>query len=317
MIAGIDIGGTKTHLAVQPEGGVIREQVVETTDWRTRRDALADSRALLERLWALSAGQPDVVAIGAHGCDTDTDCLNLQALISKQMAGTVLVLNDSELLLPAAGKRSGISLIAGTGSIAVSRGVDRKMMAAGGWGWFLGDEGSASGLVRDAARAVRTRLDETEVLDPLGVMLTEALGIAGPVEMGRALGDLGSAARIGSLAHLVFEAADAGSELADKVIAKGGAALAILVEQLVRRGASGSDVVAAGGVISSQIRLFNVFGEALARRVPTVAVTLLSKPPVVGALHLARELAAGRRPPRLPLPHSAGRQELHNNGRAA
>ncbi len=317
MIAGIDIGGTKTHLAVQSDGGAVRERVLETIDWRKRKDAFVDSQALLGVLEQLSAGQPAVVVIGAHGCDTDSDCLTLQALISKQLAATVLVLNDSELLLPAAGRRSGISLIAGTGSIAVSRDADRKMMAAGGWGWFLGDEGSASGLVRDAARAVRALLDRSEVLDPLGAMLIDALEIRGPVEISRALGDLGSAARIGSLAHLVFEAADAGSELADGVITRGGAALADLVGQLVGRGASGTDVVAAGGVISSQVRLYTAFEGALARRVPTAAATLLSKPPVIGALHLARELAAGQRPPRLPLPHSAGRQELHDNGRAA
>lgn len=317
MIAGVDIGGTKTHLAVQADDGVIREHMVETAVWRARKDAEVDSAALIALLTQFSGTQPDVIVVGAHGCDTDADCLSLQRLLAKQIAGTVLVLNDSELLLPAAGKRSGISVIAGTGSIAVSRGTDRKMMAAGGWGWFLGDEGSASGLVRDAARAIRLHLDETEILDPLGQSLIHALGVSGPVEIGRALGERGSAASIGSLAQLVFDAADGGSKLSSDVINRGGEALAVLVEQLAGRGANSRDVVAAGGVISSQPRLFAAFKEALARRVPSATATLLSEPPVVGALHLAHELAAGERRSRLPLPHTAGHLERHDNGRAA
>ncbi|MEP7457707.1 BadF/BadG/BcrA/BcrD ATPase family protein, partial [Phyllobacterium sp. SB3] len=155
----------------------------------------------------------------------------------------ILVLNDSELLLPAAGKDVGISVICGTGSIAVARSHDRRMIAAGGWGWYLGDEGSAAGLVREAARAVRRSLDAGKPMEQLGRSLLQALGIDDPVELGRALGDQGSAAKIGSFVPLVFQAADAGSPLALDVIAQGGNALVALVSRLINRGAPGKDIV--------------------------------------------------------------------------
>jgi N-acetylglucosamine kinase-like BadF-type ATPase len=237
--------------------------------------------------------------------------------LSAQLTNTVLVLNDSELLLPAAGKENGVAVIAGTGSIAVSRGTDRKMLSAGGWGWFLGDEGSASGLVRDAARAVRRSLDQGKPLEVLGRMLMDALGVAHTVEFGRALTDLGSAARVGGLAHFVFEAADAGSQIALQVIHEGGDALATLVQELVTRGAAGTDVITAGGVITRQTRLFEAFQSALNLRVPNAALSLLETPPVTGALTLAAKLASGQRPKTLPRPHVGGRLETNENGRAA
>jgi N-acetylglucosamine kinase-like BadF-type ATPase len=317
MIVGIDIGGTKTHLAVKTADGTRRDRVLATASWRFRRDQSADAAGLCDILLEMTGGQPDACVVGSHGCDTDADCLALQKLMSLRLSEVVLVLNDSELLPPAAGKNQGIAVIAGTGSIAVSRGSDRKMRAAGGWGWFLGDEGSACGLVREAARAVRRSLDQGNALDQLGQLLMDALGVASPVELGRALLELGSAARVGSLAHLVFEAADAGSRSASKVIADGGDALAVLVGELVDRGAVGTDVITAGGVISRQSRLLGAFREALALRVPGATLELLQTPPVTGALLLAETLASGQRPGSLPLPHVGGRRETNENGRAA
>jgi glucosamine kinase len=317
MIVGIDIGGTKTHLAVKAADGTRRDRVLATAAWRFRRDQSADAASLCELVLEMTCEQPTVSVVGSHGCDTDADCLALQQLLSVRLTDTVLVLNDSELLPPAAGKNDGIAVIAGTGSIAVSRGSDRKMRSAGGWGWFLGDEGSASGLVREAARAVRRSLDQGNLLDPLGHLLVDALGVANPVEFGRALIELGSAARIGSLAHFVFEAADAGSQPASKVIADGGDALAILVSELVDRGAVGTNVITAGGVVSRQSRLFAAFKDALAHRVPGATLALLQTAPVTGALLLAETLASGQRPRSLPLPHVGGVLETNEKGRAA
>lgn len=308
MLVGIDIGGTKTEI-VASAGGKQFSAFMPTGEWRSRADGERDTSKLVAAVLDLTGGhQPDVVVAGSHGCDTDEDCARVQAWLAGALTGSVLVLNDSELLLPAAGKQLGISVISGTGSIAVARSDDRRMLAAGGWGWFLGDEGSASGLVREAARAVRTSLDAGDALELLGRNLVAAVDADGPVELGRRLGELGSAASIGRFANLIFDAAEAGSALAVRVIEDGGRALATLAGRLVARGAHGRDVVTGGGVISRQPRLFQAFQTALAEVLPALTLTLLAEPPVAGALALARDLEARRHAPNLPFPHIAGRR---------
>ena len=49
--------------------------------------------------------------------------------------------------------RSGIIVIAGTGSVAAGRSAEGRTARAGGWGYAFGDEGGAWGIVRDALRA--------------------------------------------------------------------------------------------------------------------------------------------------------------------
>ncbi|EJC64615.1 putative N-acetylglucosamine kinase [Rhizobium leguminosarum bv. viciae WSM1455] len=314
MIAGIDIGGTKTHLRCELDGRITCDRTIPTKEWRGRTDTSQDARNLA--LLILNEGSPTITIIGAHGCDSDDDRLALQVRLSALLPGTLLVLNDSELLLPASGKEAGIAVISGTGSIAVSRDADRSMIAAGGWGWFLGDEGSASGLVRDAARAVRLALDGGAAIDILGLRLLDRLAIASPIEFGRAIAAIGTAAGIGQLAPLLFDAADEGSDIARSVIEKAGISLSFLAEQLIKRGAFGGDVVTGGGVITKQPRLFEAFHSALARRVPSATLTLMDQPPVLGALALARSIGAGHYPSRLPAPHVDGRLSPDQDGRA-
>lgn len=318
MLVGIDIGGTKTQM-MAANGLAVSDISMPTSQWRGRQNAETDAATLVAALTKMTGGKlPEVLVAGSHGCDTDEECGAFQQRLAQQLPTTVvLVLNDSELLLPAASKDVGISVICGTGSIAVARGDDRRMIAAGGWGWYLGDEGSAAGLVREAARGVRRSLDSGEPLERLGRSLLQALGIDNPVELGRALGDQGSAARIGSFVPLVFAAADTGSALALDVIAQGGKALATLVSRLIDRGAPGKDIVTGGGVITRQPRLFEAFQSAVATVAPDWRLTLLREPPVIGAMALARQLQAGDRPAHLPLPHVAGTISNEGDWRAA
>jgi glucosamine kinase len=318
MLVGIDIGGTKTQLVGEEGGNTIFDRIVPTDGWRSRSDDEADADALVALLAAASDGKrPSATVIGAHGCDGDEDRFALQGRMARRLPGKVLVLNDSELLLPAAGKARGISVISGTGSIAVSRDNQRRMLAAGGWGWYLGDDGSASGLVREAARAVRASIDEGDGLDDLGNTLMRALAVSSPIEIGRALGEIGSAAGIGRFAPLVFAAADTGSRIARKVIVQAGASLARLVAQLARRGAPSADVVTGGGVIARQPALFEAFQTALAERLPGASLTLLREPPVQGGIRLARLLDAAQLPENLPIPHADGLLMAIHDGRAA
>ncbi|MFE0756804.1 N-acetylglucosamine kinase [Inquilinus sp. NPDC058860] len=305
IVVGVDIGGTKTQLIAARDGAVLADSTGLTKGWRRHRPE-EDAAALVAMARDAAGGaEPAAIVVGAHGCDSTDQCRAFQDRIAARIGGAVLVLNDSELLLPAAGQAMGISVIAGTGSIAVARLADGTMLTAGGWGWFLGDEGSASGLVRDAARAVRDALDRGQALDPLARTLLGTLDLEDPVRLGKTLAAEGSAAGIGRHAPALFAAAEGGSELARSVIEAGGQALALLVRRLVDRGATGGCVVAGGGVIVRQPRLMRAFEAAVAGQVPGWTVTLLATPPALGAVRLAESLIRGDLPPNLPRPAMA------------
>lgn len=313
---GVDIGGTKTHLLGVQDGSTHFNDVIATGSWRSRTEAGADATAFVAEILRRTAGvAPTALVVGSHGCDSDAECMALQGRLAALLPSTVLVLNDSELLLPAAGKEEGISVISGTGSIAVARDGNGAMMASGGWGWFLGDEGSASGIVRDSARAIRTSLDQGKPLDKLGHALLAAIGTSDPVEIGHCLAEEGSADKIGRFSPIVFDAAEAGSSIAQAVIVEGGRALAETVLRLIDRGAQGNAVVAGGGVITRQPLLMSAFAEALSAAAPDREVTLLHEPPVIGAIVLAAKIARGEPIGRLPNPHVASQLKKEIRGR--
>jgi glucosamine kinase len=287
LIAGIDIGGTKTHILVGRGDDIVSERVVPSVDWRSwdrRKDAVALSSLIRD----VAGRDLAAIAIGAHGCDADWQCKQLEADLGDHLAGRIMVVNDSELLLPAAGYFSGIGVVSGTGSIAVARKTDGTMLVAGGWGWILGDEGSAAATVREAARAVRGSLDRGEAGDPLVEALMKALETSDPTKIGRLLNDTRSAVTWGRYADAVFEAAAQQSSLALRVINEGGQALAGLVGTLAARGADASNIVIGGGVVVEQPILLQAFEGAIASISPISKVTLLREAPVIGALALAR-----------------------------
>ncbi|WP_245437207.1 BadF/BadG/BcrA/BcrD ATPase family protein [Mesorhizobium helmanticense] len=296
IIAGVDIGGTKTRVMACRDGRTIVDEVLVTETWRIRQME-ADAERLASIIADLCEGvAPAALAVGAHGCDTDEQCQHFQTLLSARTGGRVQVVNDAELMVPAAGYVDGIGVVAGTGSIAVARTQEGKMLAAGGWGWILGDEGSAAALVREAARAIRGALDRGLHGDPLIAALMRELATDDQTKLGILLNETRGAAVWGRYANAVFDAAAAGSPLATRVIAEGGAALAALVELLIERGANSALVVAGGGVIAEQPMLMKAFVEAMARVAPASRVVLLREPPVIGAIALAKRLFADQYP---------------------
>ncbi|MFJ4163930.1 N-acetylglucosamine kinase [Microbacterium sp. NPDC089698] len=292
---GVDIGGTKTHAMASADdaspGAEPEEILVPTSTWRAGlghpvADAGALAQMLVERLGAsvLSAS----VAVGAHGCDNSRQCEDLDRELRRYVLGPVIVVNDSELMAPAMERENAIGLVVGTGSIATARDDAGELVTAGGWGWALGDEGSAAGLVRDATKAVLTGLDEGDALDPLGRRLLARFEAHDAAELALAVGAADSAEARGLHAREVFLAADEGSSLAERVIDEAGDSLADLIDRLLRRGIRTETVVAGGSVIERQPRLQTALTRALARRRPEVDVEILTRPPVTGALELAR-----------------------------
>jgi N-acetylglucosamine kinase-like BadF-type ATPase len=284
---GVDIGGTKTRFVMATGDTIEREMTVETPSWRTHShasNAVALSR--LVREWLGDDALDWAIGVGAHGCDSTELCDFFAAELGRYFTGAVRVVNDAELLTRAAGLSDGIGVIAGTGSIAVAR-VGGQLVTAGGWGWVLGDEGSAAGLVREAARAVLGALDRGERLDQLGRRLLESVRVEGGPELALAVSTADSTAWVGSHAEEIFRAADEGSVLAEAVVRRAGAELATLIDRLIGRGVDGRRIVAGGTVILAQPLLREVFVDAVAARHPESTVQFLDRPPVLGALALA------------------------------
>ena len=294
VVVGFDIGATKTSIAYEPvEGGPRVIHVVPSLDWNAEPVDQA-ARWITERLEAAVPVGAAVAAaaIGAQGCDTPATCRDLAAALSA--AGTnALVVNDAALLVPAAGFDEGIGVIAGTGAIAVGRDRTGAHLVAGGWGSILGDDAGAAGLVRDATRAALAANDRCLPDDGLLGALIEAFGVDGPAALARTVNDEPSIEHWAPKAVAVFAAADRGSTGAVAVIDGGARHLVELVGILVERGALGRAVVAAGGVIVHQPRLFDRFLIGLGDAHPELTTSLLTEPPVVGALVLARRRLAG------------------------
>jgi N-acetylglucosamine kinase-like BadF-type ATPase len=291
LLVGLDLGGTKSAVrATTLDGRIVVDAVVPSTDWDAepvpRGAAWVD--ALLARTLPADASIA-AVGIGAQGLDTAEIAHEFEQALGA-LGHRARCVNDAALLVPAAGLQRGIGLISGTGAIGVGTAPDGGPLITGGWGWVIGDEAGAAGIVREATRAALRAHDDRLPDDGLLTALYAAFRVDGAERLARAVNDVPTMDNWGPAAPAVFAAADAGSALASTVIENAARHLARLVDQLVRRGATGSDVVAAGSVIVGQPRLFGALVRLVGERHPSFAVHLLTDPPVAGAIALAREL---------------------------
>jgi len=289
---GIDVGGTKTHVRAVAESRLLADQVYSSEGW-----VPADFRragAFLAELIAqtIPGFKPVAVAVGAHGCDSAEDAAALTAELELLVGAPCVVLNDAELLAPSVGLGDGIGLVAGTGSVAVGRDTQGQPVYVGGWGWLFGDEGSAPGLIREAARASLAARDRGETPDLLAALLLDAYEVSEVTDLPDAMAAQAGAREWGSRASLVFEALEGGSAVAEAVVEDAAEALARLVAKVAARGVDASGVAVGGGVILNQPPLYDAFVRRLAALLPETAVHRLDVPPVQGALVIAERLAS-------------------------
>jgi N-acetylglucosamine kinase-like BadF-type ATPase len=203
--------------------------------------------------------------------------------------------------------RPGVVVIAGTGSVAYGRLETGQEMFRGGWGYIMGDEGSAYDIGRNALRAACQASDgrlgtffipPSESL-PYFLPSTTQLVKDIPAHFGmKTLRDLHQAIysskisrpQIAGLAAVVTAAAQQGDEIARGILATAGqdlARAALAVIDGLGRMIKGIDVYTTGGVFRAGPFVLDPFREML-QRYPVHSAAFS---PVVGALFLALEAA--------------------------
>ncbi|CAL4861101.1 BadF/BadG/BcrA/BcrD ATPase family protein [Microbacterium sp. MM2322] len=290
-IVGVDVGGTKTHLRAIVDGDIV-DRVVPSDLWRA--GAIFDDVQNFDRLAQLVTDtvgtSPAVTVVGAHGIDSTRQRHQATALLDERMPGVVAVVNDAVLLAPAMRLEAAVCVIAGTGSAVVGFDVDGEPVTADGYGWLIADDASAPGISRRAAVALLRAVDRqgaAAMTDPLAARFLTAFDALDHVDLALRFQADASEASWGGFAPEVFAAAAAGSTIAHEVVAASALHLADAVRAVRGRGARGTDVIAAGGVITAQPLLADLLRAELRERDGALRFHVLDEPPVAGALALA------------------------------
>jgi N-acetylglucosamine kinase-like BadF-type ATPase len=207
---------------------------------------------------------------------------------------TNLVTTDLEIALETAvGEGEGVVLIAGTGSAAFGRTAAGETARAGGFGPWIGDEGSAYDIGRRAVAAVAQTRDHAAPVTLLAEMIATELECP-------SWDDLHD--RIAQHAEQVFPkifpvvvaAADAGDSAAQEILFAAALALSQLALTVARRlglQPKSFPLARAGGVFGRSKILDGMLDSVLRSGAPLADVTHLKISPAVGAARMAQRLA--------------------------
>jgi glucosamine kinase len=183
IVVGVDAGGSKTRVIVATGQGETLGEIVGPGAAMApgNADSCADIIAALVTSALESAEQGDMVPrvlyAGVAGTGREAEQMALQdALSRRELADEVVVETDAGIALADAfGDRSGVLLIAGTGSIAFGRSPAGLLARCGGWGFAFGDEGGGAWIGRRALSVVASAHDGREPETALtGAILTAA-----------------------------------------------------------------------------------------------------------------------------------------------
>jgi len=305
-LLGVDGGGTQTTALLarwQPESNTW-EVIGRGTAGSSNLRAVGTSSALAALETAIREA---FAAAGVSGLGVQAACFGLagagrsaeQRLVrewAEQRLGTAAVEVVEDALLPLeAGTPEGwgLTVIAGTGSMAFARNAAGQTARSGGWGWLLGDEGSGYALVQAALRAIIRAAEGRGPTTGLTERLLAACGLAQVEELVEYVYGRADRAALAALAPVVLECASSDA-VAHRLVQEGAAELATLAATAAARVALPPAVPLAlsGGLFLGSALYRDRFLLALAERGYQAHPLIRVSEPALGALRRASRLAA-------------------------
>jgi N-acetylglucosamine kinase-like BadF-type ATPase len=298
MFLGVDGGGTKTAFALIDDTGRIlatheggSAYYLETGIEHTAAMLGEGVNAVLTAA-GINANEIEFAFFGvpAYGEDSSIqpalDLLPAHALPnSRYQCGNDMVCSWAGALAC----DDGISVVAGTGSIAYGEFAGSKVRA-GGWGEVFGDEGSAYWIAREGLALFSRMSDGRTVIGPLHALVRERFSLKNDLDLCAAINGPQGAARswVAQLARLVTEAARAGDNQAEAILKRAADELAELAASVHRLLAVPKItpflVSYSGGLFTAKTTLIlNFFQQALAKRSPDCRLVEPQFLPVIGA----------------------------------
>jgi N-acetylglucosamine kinase-like BadF-type ATPase len=303
LVIGIDGGGTKTVAWLAPlndpentivlgrgHAGPGNPRAVGFESAQTNIDAaiaaaFADAKQSRRTVAAACFG------LAGAGREAEQNRISAWAT-DRKIASRVHVTGDAEPILAAASPSNcGIALICGTGSLAWGRNASGQIARCGGWGYLLGDEGSAYAIARDGLKAAFQSLDR----DPSTTLLArfqERLRAATPDELiDRIYSAEMTRQRLASLADVVFAAA-ASDRVAKDIVLLAADDLTEMIGVVGRQlgfVAGRYTLAITGGILLNQAELRDHLTAGTDQLGYRPKETVLVREPARGAVALARD----------------------------
>ena len=297
---GGDVGGTKTHIVIADEnchavgfghsGGGNHESV--GYEGLARKLGVAFSQAVVAA--DISIDQIKGAGFGIGGYDWESQRKDhLSAVATLGINAPIEIVNDAILGLLAGSESGwGIAVVSGTGCNCWGWDKERKRLGRmTGLGTLMGEGAGASELIHKAAQAVShewSKRGPFTALTTAFIRFTHAKNLDDFIE-GYSLGryDLGPAA-----APLVFNAAEAGDDVARSLIQWAGTELGEMVNAVIRQLEFQSlefEVIMIGSMFQNGPVLTKPMLETIHSLAPGAQLKRLTAPPVAGGLILAMD----------------------------
>lgn len=297
LVVGVDGGGTKTHVlavnSITCEGIVVGGKASRTTTVGYLEAAQIITALVLDAATMLGAGLSDVTAVSLclSGIDSDEQAQKMLDVVALLLPKARLeVVNDTFAVLAAGSLgQSSIAVIGGTGSIAVGEDWDGKVARVGGYGNFLGDEGSGFDIGNQGLTAAIRSFEGRGPRTVLWERAAEQFSVNHPLQMMTKVYDASNPVGIvASFASVVLAIAD--DAVADEIVRGAVLSYQRLIESVYHllNARVHPHVVLAGGIFRSHPK----FVASLKQCLPNMDFKLLDRRPVMGALLRATRLTA-------------------------
>ncbi|WP_066796546.1 BadF/BadG/BcrA/BcrD ATPase family protein [Caldivirga sp. MU80] len=186
----------------------------------------------------------------------------------------------------------GVAVIAGTGAIALGMNRRGERARSSGWGWLIGDEGSAGWIALRALNAASRAYDGRGPWTSLINRLASYFGVSNLLNiLDKVYSEPPEIDKIAELARLVSEEAERGDEVSVSILREAGRELALDAVSVAERLGMVSDSIVVGGVgsvFNSRI-VWETFKEAVESRLTKATV----RGPLTGQYSILGPLVMG------------------------
>lgn len=283
-IIAIDAGGTKARFALYDENGVMLKSVEHPSLHPLQVGYTKMAQALRFGVDSLCENEKvDFISFGLAGYGMNPKIRKSieNAIKRKFPTEKYSIQSDVDCALMSALKGSdGVMIISGTGSIALSQ-YKGQRSRVGGWGYWIGDEGSAFWIGKQVLSVFSKMADGRLKKSALYDCVMDSLVLSDESELIKILSEHPRPKEaIASLARVCYIASTKGDKHAIHIFKQAAHELAELIETSIKRNPELKTVRLSGGVFESG----DVILKPLKELLPSdLDIQLISNPPLYGA----------------------------------